>query len=217
MIELLHIDCMDFMKDCKDNQFDLAIVDVPYGLNITKQSLGEGGGTYRKPKKYKRGEWDSAAPNKQYWEELFRTSKNQIIWGANHFISKIPFDSSGWIFWDKNNGGSDFADGELAWSSFDIPLRKYKYTWSGYIQGRMGNNKETRIHPTQKPVYLYRWSLKKYAKKGDTILDTHGGSMSLAIACDIEGFDLTLCEIDKDYYDDGVKRFNIHKAQKTLF
>ena len=204
---------MDLMARYPDKYFELAIVDPPYGINISKQSLGEGGGLYRQPKKYKRGDWDKKPPTKEYFEELFRISKNQIIWGANHFLGKT---SPAWIFWDKNNGDSDFADGELAWTSFNKPIRKFKYTWSGFIQEKMGRYKEERIHPTQKPVTLYKWLLKNYAKEGDKILDTHLGSGSIAIACWDMGFDLTACELDKDYYEAAMKRLRIHQAQLTL-
>jgi site-specific DNA-methyltransferase (adenine-specific) len=199
-------DCMEAMRDKPDNFWDLAIVDVPYGINASNMSMGEGAAVYRKPKTYHRGDWDRSAPDVEYWSELFRVSKNQIIWGANHFISRIPIDSPGWIFWDKNNGGSDFADGELAWSSFDRPLRKFKYTWSGFIQGD-NRNREAKIHPTQKPVALYGWLLKNYANAGDKILDTHMGSQSSRIAAYKAGFDYWGYEIDEIYFNDGCRRF----------
>lgn len=147
-----------------------------------------------------------------------RVSKNQIIFGANHFISKIPFDSSCWIVWDKDNGdGSGYADCELAWTSFKTAVRRLRHRWAGMLQEYMGDKKEIRIHPTQKPVSLYKWLLKNYAKQGDKILDTHLGSGSIAIACYDMGFDLTGYEIDKDYYDGAVKRIEHHKKQITLF
>ncbi len=205
-------DCMEAMKGFPDKFFDLAIVDPPYGINASNMSMGEGAGEYRKPKTYHRGDWDRKCPDDTYFKELFRVSKNQIIWGANHFISKIPIDSPGWIFWDKNNGGSDFADGELAWSSFDKPLRKHKYTWSGFIQGNMAN-RETKIHVTQKPERLYSWLLKNYAHPGDKILDTHLGSGSSRIAAYKLGFDFWGYEIDKDYFEAQEKRFKDAIAQ----
>lgn len=172
---------------------------------------------YRKPKTYKRGEWDSKSPDIEYFNELFRVSKNQIIWGANHFISKIPFDSPSWIFWDKNNGETSFADGELAWTSFKTPVRKFKYTWSGFIQGKMGELKEDKIHPTQKPIELYKWILTKFAKPEFKILDTHLGSGSSRIACDIMGYDFVGFELDKEYFDAQEKRFKQHISQLTIF
>lgn len=201
----------------QDKAYSLAICDPPYGIDASNMKLGEGGGTYRAPKKYKRGNWDKNSPETEYFNELRRVSENQILWGANHYISKMPVDAKGWIVWDKNNGQTSFADAELAWSSFDIPVRIFKFTWSGYIQDSRNGSREEKIHPTQKPVGLYKWLLTNYAKQGDTILDTHGGSMSIAIAAYDMGFDLALWEIDKDYYDAGVKRFNAHKAQTRLF
>tara|TARA_B100001093_G_scaffold18458_1_gene16781 strand:- start:56 stop:700 length:645 start_codon:yes stop_codon:yes gene_type:complete len=208
-------DNMELMARYEDNYFDLAIVDVPYGIDVTNQSQGKGGGVAKKIE-YKKTDWDKVAPNKEYFKELFRVSKNRIIWGANHFISRIPYDSSCWIVWDKDNGGSDFADCELAWTNFKTSVRKIKWKWSGMLQQNM-KNKEQRIHPTQKPVKLYEWILMKYAKEGDKILDTHLGSGSIAIACHNLGFDLTACELDKDYYDAAIERINKHKAQKRLF
>jgi len=206
---------MELMARYEDNYFDLAIVDVPYGIDVTNQSQGKGGGVAKKIE-YKKTDWDKVAPNKEYFKELFRVSKNRIIWGANHFISRIPYDSSCWIVWDKDNGGSDFADCELAWTNFKTSVRKIKWKWSGMLQQNM-KNKEQRIHPTQKPVKLYEWILMKYAKEGDKILDTHLGSGSIAIACHNLGFDLTACELDKDYYDAAIDRIEKHKAQKRLF
>ena len=201
MIDLKNMDCLEAMKQMDDNQFDLAIVDPPYGI-------GEDGGTngtrgkLAKSKIYISKGWDKESPSVEYFNELIRVSKNQIVWGANHFISKIPFDSSCWIVWDKDNGETDFADCELAWTSFKTSVRKIKWKWQGMLQQNM-KNKETRIHPTQKPVKLYEWILDKYAKEGDKILDTHLGSGSIAIACHNRGFDLTGFEIDKEYFDNA--------------
>jgi len=206
---------MELMARYEDNYFDLAIVDPPYGIDVTNQSQGKGGGVAKKIE-YKKTDWDKYAPNIQYFKEIKRVSKNQIIWGANHFISKIPFDSSCWIVWDKDNGDTDFADCELAWTSFKTSVRKIKWKWSGMLQQNM-KNKEQRIHPTQKPVKLYEWLLMNYAKEGDKILDTHLGSGSIAIACHNLGFDFTACELDKDYYEAAIKRLKEHQAQQRLF
>jgi len=209
------MDCLEAMKQMDDNQFDLAIVDPPYGI-------GEDGGTngtrgkLAKSKIYISKGWDKESPSVEYFNELIRVSKNQIVWGANHFISKIPFDSSCWIVWDKDNGETDFADCELAWTSFKTSVRKIKWKWQGMLQQNM-KNKETRIHPTQKPVKLYEWILDKYAKEGDKILDTHLGSGSIAIACHNRGFDLTGFEIDKEYFDNASERLRIHQSQLTMF
>ena len=164
-----------------------------------------------KVKDYGKKSWDDNRPSSQYFLELKRVSRNQIIWGGNYFTT---YPSSCWIVWDKDNS-ADFADCELAWTSFPTAVRKFKFRWNGMLQQDM-KNKEERIHPTQKPVALYKWLLKNYAKEGDKILDTHGGSMSSAIACHQMGFDLTLCELDKDYYDAGVKRFREQTMQQSL-
>ena len=215
MIQITNEDNMELMARYEDNHFDLAIVDPPYGIDVTNQSQGKGGGVAKKIE-YKKTDWDKNAPNIEYFKELKRVSKNQIIWGANHFISKIPFDSSCWIVWDKDNAGTDFADCELAWSSFKTSVRKVKWKWSGMLQQNM-KNKEQRIHPTQKPVQLYEWLLMNYAEQGQKILDTHLGSGSIAIACHNLGFDLTACELDKDYYEAAMKRLKQHQAQLTMF
>lgn len=211
----LHLgDCMEAMAKMPDKAYDLAIVDPPYGI-------GEDGGSNHsrdkmaKAKKYTPKNWDKSPPQKEYFEQLCRVSKNQIVWGANHFISRLPFDSSCWIVWDKDNSG-DFADCELAYTSFKTAVRKFQWRWNGMLQQDM-KNKEQRIHVTQKPVALYKWLLHNYAKEGDKILDTHGGSMSIAIACHDMNFDLDLWELDPEYYQKGVERFNQHKAQLRMF
>ncbi len=213
------MDCMKYMDRCKDNQFDLAIVDVNYGIqqdgrqNHTRGKLAIAK-DYRQYSRY-----DDNPPDKIYFNELIRTSKNQIIFGANHFISKIPFDSSCWIVWDKLNGKTDFADCELAYTSFKTAVRIFKFMWQGMLQGYSGNkNKnEKRIHPNQKPVALYKWLLTNYAKPGDKLIDTHSGSGSFRIAAYDLGFDLVSCELDKDYFDANENRFQNHIAQKDLF
>lgn len=218
MITITNEDNMQLMARYPDKYFDLAIVDPPYGI-------GEDGGksesrckkTKVKPNKFTKKNWDNYAPNKQYFNELIRVSKNQIIWGANHFIENIPNSSTPcFIVWDKDNGSNDFADAELAYTSFKSAVRLFKYKWHGMLQGDM-KNKEIRIHPTQKPVALYRWLLEKYAKPGDKILDTHLGSGSIAIACHDYGFDLTACELDKDYFDAAIKRLKQNQSQTKLF
>ena len=185
------------------------MVDPPYGIGASKGTWGSS--NKGKITNYGKKNWDNKAPEKNYFNELFRISKNQIIWGANHFISKIPFDSSCWLVWDKQNTG-DFADCELAWCSFNTAVRKFVYRWNGMLQQDM-KNKEVRTHSTQKPIALYRWILQNYAKKGDKILDTHGGSMTLARACYEEGFDLDIMELDKEYFDTAVQKFKEHVSQ----
>jgi len=215
MLTITNEDNKTLMARYADKHFDLAIVDVPYGIG-EDGSRNKSRGKLTKAKDYKpfAGN-DKEAPSEAYWSELIRVSKNQIIWGANHFISRIPFDSPSWIVWDKNNGDNDFADCELAWTSFSTAVRKFKYTWNGMLQENM-KVKEVRIHPTQKPVALYKWLLEKYAKSGDKILDTHLGSGSIAIACHDYGFDLTACELDKDYYEAAIKRIENHVKQTKL-
>ena len=208
-------DNMLLMARYPDNHFDLAIVDPPYGIG--EDGLKNHSRTKAtKAKKYTPKDWDNKAPNKEYFTELKRVCKNQIIFGANHFIENIPnANSSCWIVWDKDNTG-DFADSELAYASFKTAVRNFKWRWNGMLQGDM-KNKEIRIHPTQKPVKLYEWLLMNYAKEGDKILDTHLGSGSIAIACHNLKYDLTACELDKEYYDAAIKRIEQHKQQLTMF
>jgi site-specific DNA-methyltransferase (adenine-specific) len=206
-INFHNIDCMQFMANVPDKYFDLAIVDPPYGIKAS--SGASTNGTMRKKiasGQIKGGSWDDSIPNDEYFKELFRVSKNQIIWGGNYF--DLP-PSKCFLIWDKGESiyGRDFAECEMAWASFDKCARIYK----------LFPNQLDRIHPTQKPIALYRWIIQNYAKIGDKIIDTHGGSMSSAIACDMEGFDLDICEIDKDYFDAGIKRFNNYKLQLKLF
>jgi site-specific DNA-methyltransferase (adenine-specific) len=208
---------MELLKSLADKAIDLAIIDVPYGINEgAKQRKNRPSKLWKKANKeikYAKKVWDSSAPNEQYFNELFRVSKNQIIWGANHFIENIKSaNSSAWIFWDKKNGNTYFSDGELAWTSFKKGVRKFEYLWNGFQK----QHPEDRIHPTQKPVALYKWLLKNYAKEGDKILDTHIGSGSSAIACYDMGFDLLACELDKEYFDAMTIRFEQHKLQQKL-
>jgi site-specific DNA-methyltransferase (adenine-specific) len=209
-------DNMELMARYPDKYFDLAIVDPPYGIDINNQSQGKGGGVAKKIE-YTKKDWDKKAPNEEYFTELLRVSKNVIIWGANHFIENIPnANSSCWIVWDKDNGDTDFADSELAYTTFKTAVRNFKCKWSGMLQYDM-KNKEVRIHPTQKPIRLYEWILDNYAKEGDKILDTHLGSGSIAIACHNRKFELTACELDKEYFDAAMKRIEAHKRQLTMF
>lgn len=213
-IKITNEDNMELMSRYPDNYFELAIVDVPYGIKQGGDKNHTRGGlaTAINYKPFN----DNQSPELSYFSELLRVSKNQIIWGANHFISKIPFDSSCWVVWDKMNGSSDFADCELACTSFRTAVRLFRFRWSGMLQGNM-KNKERRIHPTQKPVQLYKWLLSYYAKPNDKILDTNLGSGSLAIACHDMGFSLTACELYKDYFDGAIKRIKQHQDQQNLF
>lgn len=201
-INFYNEDCLEEMKKMQDNQFDLAIVDPPYGIGMDGKNNWSGS-------KHEVKEWDNDAPSKEYFNELMRISKNQIVWGANHFISRMPFDSKCWLIWDKKNDGFSFADGEMAWTSFDTAVRFFRY--------HRCQQTDKRIHPTQKPIKLYEWLLMKYANKGDKILDTHGGSHSIALACHNLNFDLDIYEIDKDYHNAAKKRFKEHISQQRLF
>ena len=204
MINIINEDCMELMKRTADNYYDLAIVDPPYGININANM----GLKKCKRKKHTKVNWDSETPNDKYWEELFRVSKNQIVWGANYFPQVWKNGCRHFIFWDKQTPkGMSFSDGELAYTSFDRADRKF--TLINVIGGK--------IHPTQKPVKLYEWLLKNYAKEADKILDTHLGSGSSAIAAYNYKFDFVGCEVDKEYFDSAVKRFNTHKSQLTIF
>lgn len=204
-IELM--DCMEGMKQYPDKYFDLAIVDPPYGIGYDRNAFLSGKmGLCAKKSEFEFKNWDTSPPPIKYFIELIRVSKNQIIWGANHFINLIPYPSPCWLVWDKDNGTTKFADCELAYTSFEYPVKKFKFTWNGMLQGDM-KNKETRIHPTQKPVKLYEWCLVNFAKQGDKILDTHLGSQSSRIAAYKLGFDFWGFEIDKDYFEQGNQRF----------
>jgi site-specific DNA-methyltransferase (adenine-specific) len=200
---------MELMARYADNYFDLAIVDPPYGLNINKKQMGAGS-KYKHGRKKRNGfpakNWDSETPSKEYFKELFRVSKNQIIWGGNFFDLGTCY---GYCIWDKASPqGMSFSDCEFAWHSFKKVAKLFKY--STYI------DKKNKIHITQKPVKLYEWLLNNYAKEGDKILDTHLGSGSIAIASHNLGYDLTACELDKDYFDAALKRINNHKAQLRI-
>ena len=216
-VELHNIDCMELMKQYPDKHFDLAIVDPPYGIGESGDK-NKSRGKLAISKNYKAFAGnDLKAPDIDYFIELKRISKNQIIWGGNHFIENIPnANSSCWIVWDKVNGETDFADSELAYTSFKTAVRNFRFQWQGMLQGDM-KNKEIRIHPTQKPVKLYEWLLTNYAKQGDKILDTHLGSGSHAIACNNLGFELVASELDKDYFDAACKRIEDATAQERMF
>jgi len=206
-LDLIQGDCMEGLAEMADNTFELAIVDPPYGIGMDGAVGGDNCGQVTR---HEQKEWDRSAPTWTYFSELARVSKNRIIWGANYYPQWLD-PSMGWVFWDKDASGN-FSDGELAYTSFDVALKKFSFAWMGMRQGDM-KNKEQRIHPTQKPVALYKWLLSNYAKEGDRILDTHLGSASIAIACWDAGFDLTGYELDPDYYAAAIARVAKHKAQ----
>lgn len=200
--EVYNIDCIEYMRTIPDKFFELAIVDPPYGIGMDGNNNWSGS-------KHKIKDWDKHAPVSDYFLELIRISHNQIIWGANHFISSMPYNSSCWIIWDKKNDGFSFADGELAWTSFTTASRFFRF--------HRGEQTDKRIHPTQKPIALYKWLLQNYAKQGDKIFDSHMGSQSSRIAAYDMGFDYYGCELDKDYFEQGCERYNTHISQTTLF
>jgi len=219
-----NMDCLDFIKSKPDNYYQLGLVDPPYGIGQPKQSnlkgykgrkslderlsknrLNTGSGKLKnRVLNQSNTEWDNQIPSPEYFKELFRVSQNQIIWGGNYF--DLP-PTRCVICWDKVQPWENFSQWEMAWTSFDSPARIYKF------DNRTGD----KFHPTQKPVKLYEWLLMNYAKEGDKILDTHGGSQSSRIACYNLGYALDIIELDKEYFDQGNKRFEQHKLQLTLF
>ncbi|MCB0540393.1 MAG: site-specific DNA-methyltransferase [Bacteroidetes bacterium] len=210
---VFNMDCIEFMKQVPDKFFHLAIVDPPYGIGAG--SVNFQSGTRKRPSKFhKQNDWDTSIPAPEYWEQLFRVSKNQIVFGGNYMTDFLP-PSRCWIFWDKGTGDNSYADGELAWTSFDKVVKKFSKFWSG------GNAKEKfdidRIHPTQKPIQLYEWIIKEFMSEGNLILDTHLGSGGSRIAAHKAGKIFVGTEIDKDYFEMQEKRWKNFTAQTVLF
>ena len=215
MIELLHMDCMEYMAGLEDNAFELACVDPPYGIERFKKPAGKTRFSMSKEMQNTGLQWDKK-PTDEYFNELFRVSDNQIIWGANNF--ELP-PTEYFCIWDKMQPVSNFSSAEYAWISKGIgrPAKIFPYAWGGLSDGVLGRNKKIKsIHPTQKPVALYKWLLANYAKDGDSILDTHLGSASSAIAAYYGGFDFVGMELDRDYFDAACKRFDEETAQQAL-
>jgi site-specific DNA-methyltransferase (adenine-specific) len=206
-VQITNEDNMELMARYEDNHFDLAIVDPPYGIDWMNQVKSPNKG--KNWKQYENKEWDKEIPNKEYFTELFRISQNQIIWGGNYMIEYL-YSTPCLIIWDKMQEFSG-AVFETAWTSFTSPSKAFRMS---RVEAYCNQDK---IHPTQKPVKLYEWLLMNYAKEGDKILDTHLGSGSIAIACHNLGFELTACELDKDYYEAALKRIEQHQAQQRLF
>jgi site-specific DNA-methyltransferase (adenine-specific) len=209
-IRIYNEDCLEAIKKMPDNSFDLAIVDPPYGIDLANMNMGAGKSKKAskiKNRKWVAKDWDKSTPTKEYFDNLIRVSKHQIIWGGNYFeLPPCPH----YIIWDKEiPEGLSFADCEMAWTSYNKAPRMFRY--SAY------RDKDGKIHPTQKPVKLYEWLLHNYAKQGDTIIDTHLGSGSIAMACHNKGYDLMAYEIDKDYFTATSKRIKDHIAQLTMF
>ena len=204
MIELHNVDCMEYLATLEDNAFELAIVDPPYGAVDLMISGGK-----TKVLRDEMSKWDKR-PEQNYFDQMRRVSKNQIVWGSNYYINNLPL-SSRWLCWDKGKL-HHFPEFELAWMSFNKPSRMFRYhRVDAYI-----NDIDIKIHPTQKPVKLYEWLLMNYAKEGERILDTHLGSGSIAIACHNLGFDLVGCELDTDYFEAAQKRLEQHQSQLRI-
>ena len=215
MIELHNVDCMEYLATCEDNAFELAIVDPPYGLDVANMNMGVGkkAGTSKANKRnWSKKSWDATPPTDRYFQQMFRVSKNQIVWGANYFTKHLP-QSKGWIFWNKCiDEKMSFQTGEFAFTSF----AKTRYYERSFNLDRNWQIDGGKIHPTQKPIKLYEWLLMNYAKEGDRILDTHLGSGSIAIACHNLGFDLVGCELDTDYFKGAQKRLKQHQSQLRI-
>lgn len=215
-IEYIKGDCIEVMSRYPDNYFDIAIVDPPYGINADQRRGDTGRNGHIKQKDYHVGNWDAGIPESKYFEELRRVSKEQIIWGGNYFLDYLGATSC-FLVWDKDNGDNLYADCELAWCSFSTAVRKVKFKWHGFLQGDM-SNKENRIHPTQKPMKLYRWIYDTYCQKDWRVLDTHLGSGSNAIAAHYFGIkEFVGVEIDSVYYEQSVARFKNETIQKALW
>lgn len=206
LLDLKCCDNMQLMSQYADNHFDLAVVDPPYGINAGKMNMGKG--SRNETNKNIKKDWDSHIPSVDYFKELFRVSKNQIIWGGNYFIDYLTATRC-FLLWDKKDYNSDFASHELAWTSFQKNTKCF-------IRARNVGD-EQKIHPTQKPVKLYDWIFQNYANDGDKILDTHLGSGSIAVASHYAGLHLTACEIDEDYFKQSVSRIERETAQQSLF
>jgi len=220
-ITITNEDNMELMARYPDKYFELVICDPPYGIGADKNAYKNGINCKKNDfKEHRKTEWDNVIPTKKYFKELFRISKRQIIWGGNYFTEFLPPVMS-WIIWDKMQYNFSFSDGEMAWYSENTKMTIIRYARgneSGFAPKSIKTDKNfVNIHPTQKPVGLYKRLLDKYAKQGDKILDTHLGSGSIALACHDYGFELTACELDKDYYDAAIKRIKNHVSQQQLF
>ena len=213
-------DCLEVMKQMPDNCVDLVLTDPPYGIGIDKTMHSQGGSQTGKsiaPKqRYADTTWDSKTPDIKYFKEIQRVSVNQIIFGGNYFADLLPA-SSCWLVWDKDNGDNLYADCELAWTSFELAVRKFRWMWHGMIQEKMGDMKEKRVHPTQKPVGLMQQILEKYTEQGQTVLDCYSGSGSISVACEKMGRNYIGIEISPEYCKIARKRVQEAKDSMGLF
>jgi len=219
MINLYNLDCLPAMREMPEKAYELAIVDPPYNVGADDGKFGRGGSRAVNPNyREELHRYPNAlqVPTKEYFDSLFRVSRNQIIWGANYYPEYLRH--SGWVVWDKKKTSGLLSDAELAFQSFDKVVRIFRHTWEGFKKGTGSFEQYAKktIHPNQKPVRLYEWLLQNYAKPGDRILDTHGGSGSICIACDILGFDLDWYEIDADYFQAAKERLERHQRQQVL-
>ena len=220
-ISIYNCDCMELLKQTPDNYYDLAIVDPPYGIKADENAFKNGINCKNNGfKEHKNTNWDNEIPTKEYFDELFRVSKEQIIWGGNYFTDILPPVMS-WVIWDKMQYNFSFSDGEMGWYSRNSKMKIFRYARgneSGFAPKiKQGMKQGLNIHPTQKPIALYKYCLENFSKQGDKILDTHLGSMSIAIACADYGFELVGCELDTDYYNAGIKRLQNHLSQLKMF
>jgi len=209
MLNITNEDNMELMARYPDNYFDLAIVDPPYGIGIDGQKKSINKNSKHNRKEHTKKNWDFEIPSENYFNELKRVSKNQIVWGGNYFTEYLH-STKAWIFWYKGQNDLTMSDGEMAWTSFNKVTRQIEINRANLI----GQNT---FHPTEKPIKLYKWLLTNYAKEGDKILDTHLGSGSIAIACHDYKFDLTACELDTEYFEKAMQRITNHVAQQKLF
>lgn len=214
---IINADCLEILRQLPDKCIDLVLTDPPYGIGVNKKTVifdgtihGKGFGAKRSF--FAKKDWDDAIPSKEIFDEIFRVSKNQIIWGGNYFTEYLN-NKSCWIVWDKENGTNDFADCELAYTSFNSAVRKYTYRWNGCLQGNM-KEKEIRIHPTQKPLPLFQWCLQNYSNENDLVLDPFSGSGTTAVACHNLNRRFICIEKDPEYYAASVKR--LEEAQRQL-
>lgn len=211
---IINNDCTNILKKLPDKSIDLILTDPPYGIGESLKN-NKSRGKLAKAKDYGHKDWDKNIPSKEIFDEMFRVSKNQIIFGGNYFVKYLD-NSSCWLVWNKNNGNNDFADCELAWTSFKTAVRKYDWTWNGMLQQNM-KNKDIRIHPTQKPLGLFEKILLDYSKENDLILDCFGGSGTTAVACYNTNRRFICIEKDKEYYEKSIERLNEVKQQIRLF
>lgn len=213
---VINADCECIMNEMLDGEIhaDLCLTDPPYGIGEDGKK-NHSRGKFANATLYSDKNWDNKKPSKEIFDSLIKLSENQIIWGGNHLIERFPIDSPCWIVWDKENGASDFADCELAWTSFKSAVRIFRFRWQGMLQGDM-KNKEKRFHPTQKPVKLFTWCLMNYSEENALVFDPFAGSLTTAISCLKTNRKFICVEKDEEYYTKGIERIEQHLSQLTL-